>query len=223
MERKVKERLVGAAVLMAAAVILIPEMLSGHRRSSAEPAAAQSRNDAPIKTYTIDLSHSSSEQPPSAVIENRAPPPEEPAAEQPAAAQPATGDQAKPEVPQQSAAVQPEPQPQPATQAPKPVVVEQPTAAASSARAPLHPVASGDDVPTSGRWAVQVGTFSKEANAQRLVKELRDQGQSAFVMPLKSGGATLYRVRIGPMKDRAGAEAALRELKSAGAKVVSHP
>ena len=69
---------------------------------------------------------------------------------------------------------------------------------------------------------MQVGTFSKEANAQRLVKELRDQGQSAFVMPLKSGSATLYRVRIGPMKDRAGAEAALRELKSAGAKVVSH-
>jgi DedD protein len=217
-ERKVKERLVGAAVLMAAAVILIPEMLSGHRGSSAEPAAPQSRNDAPIKTYTIDLSHSSSEQPPSAVVENRAPPPEEPAAEQPAA-----GDQAKPEVPQQSAAVLPEPLPQPATQAPKPAVVEQPTAAASSARAPLHPLASGDDAPTSGRWAVQVGTFSKEANAQRLVKELRDQGQSAFVMPLKSGGATLYRVRIGPMKDRAGAEAALRELKSAGAKVVSHP
>lgn len=219
MERKVKERLVGAAVLMAAAVILIPEMLSGHRGPSAEPAAPQSRSDAPIKTYTIDLSHSSSEQPPSAVVENRAPPPEEPAAEQPAAAQPAAGDQAKPEVPQQTAAVQP----QPATQPPKSAVVEQPTAAASSARAPLHPLASGDDALTSGRWAVQVGTFSKEANAQRLVKELRDQGQSAFVMPLKSGGATLYRVRIGPMKDRAGAEAALRELKSAGAKVVSHP
>jgi DedD protein len=217
-ERKVKERLVGAAVLMAAAVILIPEMLSGHRESSAEPAAAQSRNDAPIKTYTIDLSHSTSEQPPSAVVENRAPPPEEPAA-----AQPAAGDQAKPEVPQQTTAVQPEPQSQPATQAPKPAVVGQPTAAASSARAPLHPLASGDDAPTSGRWAVQVGTFSKEANAQRLVKELRGQGQSAFVMPLKSGGATLYRVRVGPMNDRASAEAALRELKSTGAKVVSHP
>jgi DedD protein len=223
-ERKVKERLVGAAVLMAAAVLLIPEMLSGHRESTTEPAAAQSRNDAPIKTYTIDLSHSSSEQQPTAVVENRAPPPEEPAAEQPAAAQPAAGDQAKPEVPQQSAAVQPDPRP--AEQAPKPAVVEQPTAAASSARAPLHPLASGEDAPTSampGRWAVQVGTFSKEANAQRLVKQLRDQGQSAFLMPLKSGGTTLYRVRIGPMKDRASADAALRQLKSAGAKVVSHP
>jgi DedD protein len=210
-ERKVKERLVGAAVLMAAAVILIPEMLSGpDREPSAEPAAAQSRNDGPIKTYTIDLSHSSSERPPSAVVENRAPPPEEPAAgqpapEQPAAAQPAADDQAKPEVPQQT-------------------VVEAPTVAATPpAHAQERALASGAEAPTSGRWAVQLGTFSKEANAQRLVKQLRDQGQSAFVMPLKSGTATLYRVRIGPMKDRPSAEAALRELKSPGAAVVPHP
>lgn len=224
-ERKVKERLVGAAVLMAAAVILIPEMLSGpDRKSPAEP-AAQARNDAPIKTYTIDLSHSSSEQPPAAVVDNRAPPPEELPAQQPAAAQPATGDQAKPEGPQQSAGVTPEPRPasQAAVRSPEPAVVEQPTPAVSSARAPQHPLASGDGAPTSGQWAVQVGTFSKEANAQRLVKELRDQGQSAFVMPTRSGSATLYRVRVGPMKDRASAEAALRDLKAAGAKVVTHP
>ena len=93
MERIVKERLVGAAVLMAAAIILIPEMLSGPDREPQAQPPAQSRSDAPIKTYTIDLSHSS-EQPPAAVVENRAPPPEEPAPEQPAAAQPAAGDQA---------------------------------------------------------------------------------------------------------------------------------
>jgi cell division protein FtsN len=42
-------------------------------------------------------------------------------------------------------------------------------------------------------------------------------------MPVKSGGTTLYRVRIGPMKDRASAEAALRDVKSPGAAVVAHP
>jgi len=211
-ERKVKERLVGAAVLMAAAIILIPEMLSGpDRKSPADSATAQARNDAPIKTYTIDLSHSSSEQPPAAVVDNRAPPPEELPPTQAAPEQPATGDQAKPEEPQQS---QPPPQ----------AVVEQPTAATPAVREPDRPLASSAQAPTSARWAVQVGTFSKEANAERLVKQLRDQGQSAFVMPLKSsGGSTLYRVRIGPMQDRASAEAALRDLKSPGAKVVSHP
>lgn len=226
MERLVKERLVGAAVLMAAAIILIPEMLSGpDRESRTEPAAAQSRSDTPIKTYTIDLSHSPSEQPPPAVIDNRAPPPDEPAAEQPAAAQPDSGDQAKPEVPQQSAAATPQPQSQPTSQTPPQAVVEAPTAVTLPARAPQRAIASGGDAPTSGRWAVQVGTFSKEANAQRLAKQLGDQGRSAFVMPVKSGGATLYRVRIGPMKDRASAEATLRDVKasSPGAAVVAHP
>lgn len=215
MERLVKERLVGAAVLMAAAIILIPEMLSGpDRKSPAEAAAAQTRNDAPIKTYTIDLSHSPSAQPPPAVIDDRAPPPEETPAPQPTEAQPAPSAQAKPEASQPSAAAQP----------PTPAVVEPTTAATAPVREPERPLASAGEAPTSGQWAVQLGTFSKEANAQRLVKELRDQGQSAFVMPVKSGGgATLYRVRIGPLKDRASAEAALREVKSPGAKVVTHP
>jgi DedD protein len=208
-ERIVKERLVGAAVLMAAAIILIPEMLSGPDRGSRAEPAAQSRNDAPIKTYTIDLSHSPSTQPTPAVVENRAPPPEEPPAAQPPTQpapepQPAAGDQAKPEVPQ-------------------PPVVEPPTATPAPTRTAAPPLASDAGAPKSGQWAVQIGSYAKEATAERIAKQLRDQGQSAFVMPVKSGSATLYRVRIGPMKDRASAEAALRTVKSEGAKIVAHP
>jgi len=208
---------------MAAAVILIPEMLSGPDRNSESEPAAQARSDAPIKTYTIDLSQSATAQPTPSVVDNRAPPPEEPAvpanaqpseqpAEPPSGAQPADADQAKPEAPQQTAAT-------PVVTAP--VVVEQPTAA--PARTTPPPLASNSGTPTSGRWAVQVGSYAREATAERLAKQLRDQGQRAFVMPVKSGGATLYRVRIGPMQDRASAEAALRDVKSAGAAIVSHP
>ena len=180
MERIVKERLVGAAVLMAAAIILIPEMLSGpDRDSEVEPAA----------------------------------PTTAPQTEQPSGAQPAGDDQAKPEASQQTASATPV--------VAAPVVVEQPTAA--PARTTPPPLASTTGAPTSGRWAVQVGSYAREATAERLAKQLRDQGQSAFVMPVKSGGATLYRVRIGPMNDRASAEAALRDVKSAGAAIVSHP
>jgi DedD protein len=223
-ERVVKERLVGAAVLMAAAIILIPEMLSGPDRSSESEPAAQTRSDAPIKTYTIDLSQSPSAQATPSVVDNRAPPPEEPAlpanaqpTEQPteptSEAQPAAADQAKPEASQHTAAATPV--------AAAPVVVDQPTAA--PARTTPPPLASNTGAPTSGRWAVQVGSYAREATAERLAKQLRDQGQRAFVMPVKSGGATLYRVRIGPMQDRASAEAALRDVKSAGAAIVSHP
>ena len=216
MERVVKERLVGAAVLMAAAIILIPEMLSGPDRDSESEAAAPARSAAPIKTYTIDLSQSPTAQPTPSVVDNRAPPPEAPApspaaaqpAEQTSGAQPAGDDQAKPEPPQQTVAA-------------APVVVEQPTA--PPARTTPSPLASNAPAPTSGRWAVQIGSYSREATAERIAKQLRDQGQRAFVMPVKSGGATLYRVRIGPMKDRASAEAALRDVKSAGAAIVSHP
>ncbi len=208
MERLVKERLVGAAVLMAAAIILIPEMLSGPDRESHEQ-PAQSRSDAPIKTYTIDLSHSPSAQATPGVVDNRAPPAEEAPAQQAAAPQPAGGDQAKAELPQQTA---------PAA-AP---VVEPPTE--TVAPAPIQrPLASGGDAPTSGRWAVQIGSYARRATAERIAKQLRDQGQSAFVMPVESGNATLYRVRIGPMQDRASAEAALRDVKSAGAAIVPHP
>ena len=225
MERIVKERLVGAAVLMAAAIILIPEMLSGPDRGSRAEPAAQSRNDGPIKTYTIDLSHSSSAQPTPAVVENRVPPPEDQPAAQPPRQpspepQPAASDQAKPEVPQQPVATAP---PEPARSEPAKPVVEAPTAAPAPARTAARPLASDAAAPTSGRWAVQVGSYAREATAERLAKQLRDQGQSAFVMPVKSGGTTLYRVRIGPLQDRASAEAVLRDVKSPGAAIVAHP
>lgn len=72
---------------------------------------------------------------------------------------------------------------------------------------------------------MQLGSFSSEATAERLVKEWRAKGQDAFAMPVKSGGKTLYRVRIGPTKDRAGSEAALKAVKASipGATVVAHP
>ena len=70
-----------------------------------------------------------------------------------------------------------------------------------------------------------MGSYSSEATAERLMNEWRGKGQEAFVMPVKSGAKTLYRVRIGPSKDRAGAEAALKAVKPsvAGAAIVAHP
>ena len=88
MERPVKERLVGAAVLMAAAIILIPEMLSGPDRESTQKSA--DADEGAIKTYTIDLNHPPGTPAASNVTEEAAPPPEQSpervaAAEQPPA------------------------------------------------------------------------------------------------------------------------------------------
>ena len=94
-ERHVKERLVGAAVLIAAAIILIPEMLSGPDRDARSEATGPSGagGETPLKTYTIDLTKSPATQAAERAIDNRAPPAEVPAT----TAEPAPAPQANPE------------------------------------------------------------------------------------------------------------------------------
>lgn len=242
MERHVKERLIGAAVLVAAAVILIPEMLSGSDPQRAdEPVPAN--GEAPLKTYTIDLSKSPATQ--VAAIDDRAPP-----AEIPATADAALAPQAGPESDNAAVAVEPsqssavastalqsaaptptqssnsspraaEPAPAPAKPSnPPPRVAESAAATASQAKPAAAPAALA-----GGHWAVQMGSFSSRATAEKMVKELHAAGHDAFVMPVKSGATTLYRVRVGPMQDRQSAQQALAKLqaKAPGAAIVPHP
>lgn len=78
---------------------------------------------------------------------------------------------------------------------------------------------------TTGMWAVQLGSFSNRENAERLAADLRKQGFAAFLSGLATGSGQLHRVRIGPQKDRDDAEAMAARLKSAGhtGQVVPHP
>jgi DedD protein len=228
-ERHVKERLVGAAVLMAAAIILIPEMLSGPDRDEVRTAEAPSRNTA-LKTYTIDLQQPKDAAAPH-VVEERAPPVEAPPAD---TTEPAPPSQSNPEsnvaeARTSSPTVAPKPEPESPSRTAVPsrdvqkepaTVSPQPTTSAPAASIPEKPkpaVARG--------WAVQIGSYSRQSAADRLAGELRGAGHSAFVMPIQTGGATLYRVRVGPMSDRAAATDALKDLKGRfpGAAVVAHP
>ncbi|MGH8189374.1 MAG: hypothetical protein ACREUC_22645, partial [Steroidobacteraceae bacterium] len=98
MERAVKERLVGAAVLMAAAIILIPEMLSGPDREATDPEArsqtAAAKGDSSLKTYTIDLSQSPGARVSTETVDSRMPPPEQSPAARPIVEQPVASTQA---------------------------------------------------------------------------------------------------------------------------------
>jgi DedD protein len=250
-ERHVKERLVGAAVLMAAAIILIPEMLSGPGRDANKPVAARAADEPAVKTYTIDLNRPPGSQTDAPVsIPEAAPPPETvaPAVAEPASAaaetvareatirEPVT---AKPETPPAAPvrseapvvraeaprpAQRTEAAPRTATSASAPASTSTPAkTAATPASQPATSASS--TVPTAKGWAVQIGSFSSRATADRIAAELKAQRYAAFVMPVKTQNSTLYRVRIGPTAERTAADDVLKRVKAkySGATVVSHP
>ncbi|WP_184329362.1 SPOR domain-containing protein [Povalibacter uvarum] len=221
-------------MLVAAAVILIPEMLSGPDRRPEEPASAA--GEAPLKTYTIDLTKSPTAQ--SAIVDEpvptEAPPPESSPVPEPSApgeTAPPTVAQANPEperaeaprpVPVQTDAPPSQPQRAPDQRAPEPqreTRTEPPPPRVATTPPPQTVV------PAAAGWAVQLGSFSSRATADGMVRKLQADGHEAFVMPVKSGGATLYRVRIGPMKDRESAAKVLSRVKTTvpAATVVKHP
>jgi len=99
--------------------------------------------------------------------------------------------------------------------APEPVIAEQ----AAQQSEPAVATSS------TGMFAVQLGSFADQGNAERLAAELRKRGFAAFLSQLSTSSGQLHRVRIGPQKDREAAEAVAASLASAGykGKVLPHP
>ena len=233
-DKYLKERLVGAAVLVAAAIILIPEMLSGPKDNVAVPAElpAQNASDANgLKTYTIDLSapkgapaqtnREKAEQPSvgsPAIVETVPPPSEFPSA---------GGDST------QNAGAQKSSNTQLSRDRDRPLLDEftaqEKTAAQPTAKAPEKPekassvetsppaTAVGDKAiqqnVSVGGWSVQVASFSVRATSERIVADLKSKGYPAFVASFTGTGQTMYRVRVGPVADRPSAEALLKKIK----------
>lgn len=79
---------------------------------------------------------------------------------------------------------------------------------------------------TAKGWVVQVGSFSRRANALALQKKLRRYQFPAFVEQVSNKHGAVYRVRVGPETQRSDAQAQLqaiqKKLKIRGV-VMSHP
>jgi DedD protein len=73
-----------------------------------------------------------------------------------------------------------------------------------------------DKSSATGGWMVQLGVFSVQANAERLAQELKSQGFHALVSENGGGGRPLWRVRSGPVMERAAAEQLNARLRAAG-------
>jgi DedD protein len=230
MEARAKQRLTGAIILVALFVLLVPELLTGPHDPH-QP--TENVNDDGLHRYTIDLDAQNGANAPAASAQSQ------PAVSLPAvpstsnSALAAPGETTSPTVatPKPPAASVPTTT-NPSTPAPTSnhVAATVPSPAASpvvapprnpapprteSARSPpAEPAAKGPA--TSGSFVVQLGTFGKRENADRLVRDMTTKGFSAFVVPTNTNGHELFRVRVGPARDRAAAEALAEQLKRAG-------
>jgi DedD protein len=90
-----------------------------------------------------------------------------------------------------------------------PSSVTEAAGAQPAADAPATAVAAN----RAGGWAVQLGAFKSEAEANKLRDRARAISVATFVDRSGTGDQTLWRVRAGPYADRAGAESARATLK----------
>jgi DedD protein len=229
-ERQVKERLVGAAVIVAVAVILIPELLSGPS-SNGKPVVASTRTDSStdqhIKTYEFRLDRPG--QSTGALKSSTRTPPPEPSMplEKPAETPRIRSEET---VALQQSKLEPvkakppsTPTPTPPTPAPSTKPASSPAAAAQTP-AP-QPQSAREAANTSG-WAVQLGSFADQARATKLAARMRAAGHNAYIVPLRRpDGKVWQRVRIGPYSERSAAEAALTRVAGEvrGAAIVAQP
>ncbi len=192
-DRAVKERVIGAIVLVVFVVLVVPVFLDGQTDTSAVISETvtlpgQSESDGQLQTIVLDRDRSQPVPPSGTQVFS--PPPARPDPEMTTA-----NDQ-----------------------------TSEATTAAAVKELPSTLVVSGQS--DTGKWAVQIGSFSNHEKAERLAADLGEQGFKAFLSPHQTGSGEQQRVRIGPQKNRASAEDIAHPLARAGhqgGRVVPNP
>lgn len=216
MEQHHKQRLIGAVVVVALAVIFLPMLLQG----PVDRGTTDMAMDIPPRP-AVEQGPGDADQP--AVGGDDAPPQDEPAE---------TASQLEavplPQSDRADAAEDVEPGDAPP---PEPDTVPQQDTARDDAPEDVAEAPRDDTEADEGdelaSWAVQVGSFSRESNALGLREKLREQGFSAYVDRIeRDGQGPVYRLRVGPVVEREEAETLLDELHEDAdldGLVVSHP
>jgi DedD protein len=213
MDSALKQRLLGAAVLIALAIIFVPMFLSNSPPKQDRPTVSQEIPVAPerkfeVRTLPVDAPAAPVPNKPDAAsdpnrivtVDTHAP------ARTDAHPEDATTSPATPTVP---VPVTPAPAKPEAKPAPAPVETKP---AAPPATAP---------VASSGRFAVNLGVYADQAHANALVAKVKGIGLGASAEPTEYQGKSALRVRAGPFADRAAAESARLKIKQVEPKVPS--
>ncbi|KAB2901566.1 MAG: hypothetical protein F9K31_01375 [Dokdonella sp.] len=207
MDLSLKQRLLGAAVLIALAVIFVPMFLSGsgpRQPTSLEttPLAIPPAPDREFETRELDVT------PPRPVA----------AAEPLATVDTATAPKPVDATPTGTAPAAPASATTAATVSPTPEAVAKPPVASTTRPA----ATAGEPAPTARpgaaaetRYFVHLGVYSSARNAADLVASLKKDGFAAYAEAVQYQGKSAERVRVGPFADRAAAEAARVRIKQA--------
>lgn len=211
MDSQLKQRLIGAAVLIALAIIFVPMFLSGSppktdtvtENLAIPPAPSEREFQTRVvpaqggKSTAAPLTQVAAGESDKVATVNAGP---RDRVEVPYEAQPgATKATPTPARPEPAAPAPPKPEPLPARPA-------------SAQTAP--PAAS-----PNGRFAVHLGVFANATNAEGLVATAKKNGLAAYSESAEADGKPATRVRLGPYADRASAEAARLKLQQADAKL----
>ncbi|WP_062380543.1 SPOR domain-containing protein [Pseudomonas abietaniphila] len=197
LDKAYKQRMVGALVLIAIAVIFLPMLFSR------QDEARHVQVDAPAAPQAPAVSQVKVEPVP---VPEQQPLPQEPVPTDEELAHPSqpTVNQQPPSMPIAPAPAKPVASAPAVKAAPSPAPAKQASAPAQ-APATAAPAAEPNRVDANGlsiTWAVQVASLSNRANADNLQKTLRTQGYNAYIRT--SDGVN--RVFVGPLIERAEAD-----------------
>ncbi len=81
---------------------------------------------------------------------------------------------------------------------------------------PAEPSAVAPATVTPNRFSVQVGAFARRTQADKLREAVASDGSLAYVLETVVGGEPLFRVRVGPFRDKPAAQAAADRLAARG-------
>lgn len=188
MEQRVKQRLVGAVILVALGVIFIPMLLKGPVEGD--------RAGIPVEVPPPPQVRAVPDIPETDAL--NAPSPGQQLAERPRPDPVAKGKSA-------------------AASRPSSAPVDEPGAAsADSEAAGSASAATADDAAeaSTSAWAVQIGSFQDRDNARALRQELRESGFSTYIEQARYQNKPLYRVRVGPVVGRGKAEQLAARLRA---------
>jgi DedD protein len=225
MDRRIKERLIGATILVVLIVLIVPELLSGPKRPALPPLSAS----LPMDTRNISVDLATSRATPAAEAAD----PAAAAGALPAGTAQASGGSGRagtpaglPALADGSSAHADEAPSAPPTvttlraQDSSAPVLETPSSSPKSPSESSNAGAPGDAdsslPPTRHGWSVQLGSFASRVNADKLAHQLKAHGSAVYVISSGSGASLRYRVRMGPLPDRSAAERAVVKLKAAG-------